>query len=117
MRWRTGRRSRNIEDRRRIRVPRKAAGGGIGIIVIALIAMYFGVDPTVFLSQQGPTSSIGTQTSTRQISPAENRLADFVSVVLADTEDTWHVLFNKMGKNYREPKLVLFTGAVESACG
>jgi hypothetical protein len=117
MRWRTGRRSRNIEDRRRIRVPRKAAGGGIGIIVIALIAMYFGVDPTVFLSQQGPTSSIGTQTSTRQISPAENRLADFVSVVLADTEDTWHVLFNKMGKNYREPNLVLFTGAVESACG
>jgi predicted metalloprotease len=117
MKWRTGRRSRNIEDRRRIRVPRKAAGGGIGIIVIALIAMYFGVDPTVFLSQQGPTSSIGTQTSTRQISPAENRLADFVSVVLADTEDTWHVLFNKMGKNYREPNLVLFTGAVESACG
>ena len=108
MRWRTGRRSRNIEDRRRIRVPRKAAGGGIGIIVIALIAMYFGVDPTVFLNQQGPTSSISPQTSTRQISPAENQLADFVSVVLADTEDTWHVLFNKMGKNYREPNLVLF---------
>ena len=117
MRWRTGRRSRNIEDRRRIRVPRKAAGGGIGIIVIALIAMYFGVDPTVFFSQQGPINSINTQTSTRQISPAENQLADFVSVVLADTEDTWHVLFNRMGKNYREPRLVLFSGAVESACG
>jgi len=117
MRWRTGRRSSNIEDRRRIRVPRKAAGGGIGIIVIALIAMYFGVDPTVFLNQQGSISSINTQTSTRQISPAENQLADFVSVVLADTEDTWHVLFNKMGKNYREPNLVLFSGAVESACG
>jgi predicted metalloprotease len=117
MRWRTGRRSRNIEDRRKIRIPRKAAGGGIGIIVIALIAMYFGVDPTVFLSQQGPSSSINTQTSTRQISPAENQLAEFVSVVLADTEDTWHALFNKMGKNYREPNLVLFSGAVESACG
>ena len=117
MRWRSGRKSRNIEDRRRMRIPRKAAGGGIGIIVVALIAMYFGVDPTVFLNQQGPTSSIGTQTSTRQISPAENQLAEFVSVVLADTEDTWNVLFNKMGQNYREPNLVLFSGAVESACG
>ena len=117
MRWRTGRRSRNIEDRRRMRIPRKAAGGGIGIIVVALIAMYFGVDPTIFLNQSGPTSSIGTQTTTRQISPEENQLAEFVSVVLADTEDTWHALFNKMGQNYREPNLVLFTGAVESACG
>jgi len=117
MKWRTGRRSGNIEDRRGIRIPKKAAGGGIGIIVIALIAMYFGVDPTVFLNQQGPSSSINTQTSTRQISPAENQLAEFVSVVLADTEDTWHALFNKMGKNYRESTLVLFSGAVESACG
>ena len=117
MRWRTGRRSRNIEDRRRMRIPRKAAGGGLGIIVVALIALYFGVDPAIFLNQSGPTSSIGTQTSTGQISPAENELADFVSVVLADTEDTWHVLFNRMGQNYREPNLVLFTGAVESACG
>ena len=117
MRWRTGRRSRNIEDRRRMRIPRKAAGGGIGIIVVALIAMYFGVDPTIFLNQSGPTSSIGTQTTTRQISPEENQLAEFVSVVLADTEDTWHALFKKMGRNYREPNLVLFTGAVESACG
>lgn len=117
MRWRSGRRSRNIEDRRRMRIPRKAAGGGIGIIVVALIAMYFGVDPTVFLNQQVSTSSIGTQTSTRQISPAENQLAEFVSVVLADTEDTWNALFNKMGQNYREPNLVLFSGAVDSACG
>jgi predicted metalloprotease len=118
MRWRTARRSRNIEDRRRIRVPRKAAGGGIGIIVIALIAMYFGVDPTVFLSQQGPTSSsVSTYTTSKPISPAENELAEFVAVVLGDTEDTWQVLFNKMGKTYREPTLVLFSGAVESACG
>jgi predicted metalloprotease len=118
MRWHTGRRSSNIEDRRRIRIPRKAAGGGIGIIVIALVAMYFGVDPTIFLNQQGPTStSVSSYTTAKPISPAENQLADFVSVVLADTEDTWHVLFNKMGKVYREPYLVLFSGAVESACG
>jgi predicted metalloprotease len=72
MRWRTGRRSRNIEDRRRIRVPRKATGGGIGIIVIALIAMYFGVDPTVILNQQSPpTSSVSTDTTSKPISPAK----------------------------------------------
>jgi predicted metalloprotease len=118
MRWRTGRRSSNIEDRRRIRVSRKAAGGGLGIIVIALVAMYFGVDPSVILNQQSPTSnSVSTYTTSTPISQAENELADFVSVVLADTEDTWHVLFNKIGKAYREPNLVLFSGAVESACG
>ena len=117
MRWRTGRRSSNIEDRRSVRIPRKAAGGGIGVIVIALIALYFGVDPTVFLNTQAPTSGVSIDTTSNPISPAENQLADFVSVVLADTEDTWHALFNKMGKTYTEPGLVLFSGAVESACG
>ena len=117
MRWRSGRRSTNVEDRRRVRVTRKAAGGGIGIVVIVLIAMYFGVDPSIFLSQVGPTSSVNTQQTTRQIPAAENELADFVSVVLADTEDTWKGLFNQIGKTYREPQLVLFSGAVQSACG
>jgi predicted metalloprotease len=118
MRWTTGRRSSNIEDRRSVRIPRKAAGGGIGIIVVALIAIYFGVDPTILLEQQAPTtSSVSTHTSSKPIPPAENQLADFVSVLLADTEDTWHVLFNNMGKTYREPNLVLFSGAVQSACG
>ena len=117
MRWRSGRRSTNVEDRRRVRVSRKAAGGGIGIVVIALIAMYFGVDPSIFISQMGPTSSVNTQQTTRQIPAAENELAEFVSVVLADTEDTWNGLFSQMGKSYREPQLVLFSGAVQSACG
>jgi predicted metalloprotease len=117
MRWRTGRRSTNVEDRRRVRVTRKAAGGGIGIVVIALIAMYFGVDPSIFLSQLGPNSSVSTQQTTRQIPAAENELAEFVSVVLADTEDIWNELFRQMGKTYREPQLVLFSGAVQSACG
>ncbi|MGD8343330.1 MAG: neutral zinc metallopeptidase [Desulfobacterales bacterium] len=117
MRWRSGRRSTNVEDRRRVRVSRKAAGGGIGIVVIALIAMYFGVDPSIFISQMGPTSSVNTQQTTRQIPAAENELAEFVSVVLADTEDTWNALFSQMGKTYQEPRLVLFSGAVQSACG
>jgi predicted metalloprotease len=101
-----------------MRISRKAAGGGIGIIVIALIAMYFGVDPSIFLSQQRPpTSDIGTYSNTKTISPAEKQLADFVSVVLGDTEDTWHELFRQMGKTYKEPTLVLFSGAAQSACG
>lgn len=119
MRWKSGRRSSNVEDRRGVRISRKgkAAGGGIGIVVIALIAMYFGIDPSIFLSTQDPTGGISMQETTRQISPAENQLADFVSVVLADTEDTWHEQFRRMGKTYREPRLVLFSGAVQSACG
>lgn len=101
-----------------MRVPRKTVGGGVGIIVIALIAMYFGVDPSIILNQQSPTTtSVSTHTTSKPTSAADDRLADFVSVVLADTEDTWHPLFQKMGRTYREPNLVLFSGAVESACG
>lgn len=118
MRWRSGRRSSNVEDRRGRRIGRKTAGGGIGVIVIALIAMYFGVDPSVFLNQQAPpgvgTSSYSVSTSH---TPEEQQLAEFVSVVLADTEDTWHALFRQYDRTYSEPTLVLFSGAVESACG
>jgi predicted metalloprotease len=118
MRWRDGRRSRNIEDRRGRRIARKATGGGIGIVVIALIAMYFGIDPTMILNQQS-SPGVGTSTySTSDPASAGNQqLVDFISVVLGDTEDTWHELFRQMNKTYQEPILVLFSGAVESACG
>ncbi len=113
MRWRKGRRSSNIEDRRGRRVSRGLAGGGVGTVVIVLVALYLGVDPGVIM--QG----IPTQTSTSVGPPPEGQdeLVDFVSVVLADTEDTWHPLFRELGGEYREPRLVLFTGAVQSACG
>jgi len=118
MRWKSGRRSSNIEDRRGRRIGRKTAGGGIGVIVIALIAMYFGVDPSVFLNQQGPPS-VGTSSYSASTSntPENRQLAEFVSVVLADTEDTWNALFQRWDRTYTEPTLVLFSGAVESACG
>lgn len=118
MRWKSGRRSGNIEDRRGRRIGRKTAGGGIGVIVIALIAMYFGVDPSVFLNQQGPPS-VGTSPYSVSTSstPEDRQMVEFVSVVLADTEDTWHALFRKYDRTYTEPTLVLFSGAVESACG
>ena len=117
MRWRDGRRSSNVEDRRRVRLSGKAKGGGIGIILLALIGMYFGLDPAVILQQGANLSGPSVEQSDYTPTAAENELADFVSVVLADTEDTWGALFAADGRKYQQPTLVLFTGAVESACG
>ncbi|MFZ0132005.1 MAG: neutral zinc metallopeptidase [Desulfobacterales bacterium] len=118
MRWEGGRRSDNVEDRRGIRMSRGVAGGGIGALLLVLVALYFGVDPSVVVNpglQPGGSPAPGVES--RTASPEEDRLAEFVSVVLADTEDTWNTLFRKMGHSYQEPSLVLFSGAVESACG
>ena len=118
MRWRDGRRSTNIEDRRGIRMGRRAVGGGLGTLLFVLIALYFGVDPSIIFQQQGQTDSVPSQATTRYVpSEAEAELSDFVSVVLADTEDVWRELFNEKGMRYEEPKLVLFSGMVRSACG
>jgi hypothetical protein len=120
MRWESGRRSENVEDRRGVNVSRRVAGGGIGTILLVLVALYFGIDPSIILNQsplQIPGSGAPTQSEPYSASPEEKRLGEFVSVVLADTEDTWQGLFRSMGKTYEVPKLVLFSGAVESACG
>ncbi len=118
MRWKSGRRSKNVDDRRRIRVSGKAKSGGLGIIILALVGMYFGIDPSIIL-QQGASLSGGSGVEQTQYAPtaAEDELADFVSVVLADTEDTWSDIFSKGGSTYKQPTLVMFTGAVDSACG
>lgn len=118
MRWQSGRRSDNVEDRRGVRVSRAKMGGGIGTIILVLVALYFGVDPSMFLQQEAPREmSAPVESADGQRSAEENRMADFVSVVLADTEDTWNEIFRRSGKTYGEPKLVLFTGSVDSACG
>jgi len=120
MRWTSGRRSENVEDRRGFHVSRGVAGGGIGTIVLVLVALYFGVDPSVILNQTQmtvPGAGTPTQSAPYSASPEEKQLVEFVSVVLADIEDTWHALFRSMGKTYEEPGLVLFSGSVESACG
>lgn len=119
MRWRMGRRSTNVEDRRGMRLGgRGAAGGGLGLIVIIIIAVLLGADPSKLLSD---ISSTGVDQSSyyeqQPISGEDQELADFVSVVLADTEDTWTEIFAQYNGSYREPTLVLFSGAVESACG
>ena len=119
MRWKTGRRSTNIEDRRGMRPRRGILGGGIGTIVLVLVAMYFGVDPT-FLIEGMQSASTSTSSPGKQPSAEELRndpLADMISVVMADTEDVWNELFADMGRQYREPALVLFTGTTRSACG
>jgi len=117
MRWKTGRRSTNIEDRRGRRAAPVAFKGGIGTIVLVLAASYFlGINPLDILMMQTGTDT-GYQQTDWQPTPQEEELADFVSVVLADTEDTWSGIFRKAGKVYEEPNLVLYSGAVQSACG
>jgi predicted metalloprotease len=118
MRWRGGRRSSNIEDRRGASAAPKLLGGGIGTIVLILVAMYFGVDPTPLLQdmQRGPSASTsGTRPSAEDLK--NDPLADMVSVVVADTEDVWTTIFAGQGRRYAVPKLVMFTGATRSACG
>ncbi|PKO70909.1 MAG: flagellar biosynthesis protein FlgM, partial [Betaproteobacteria bacterium HGW-Betaproteobacteria-17] len=118
MRWERGRRSDNIEDRRGMRVGRRGlVGGGIGTIVLMLVALYFGVDPSVVLNQAGNLAPTQAEQPATTVSPEEERLKEFMSVVLADTEDVWGALFQGAGQAYQPPKLVLFSGAVESACG
>jgi predicted metalloprotease len=116
MRWQTGRRSTNVEDQRSMRVG-GAAKGGIGTVVLVLVALYFGVDPSVVLQGTGGGTGGSSDPAPVRHSAAEEQLKDFVSVVLADTEDTWHELFRDAGSRYQEPHLVLFSGAVNSACG
>jgi uncharacterized protein len=114
MRWTSGRQSDNVEDRRGSSVP-LVAGGGIGSIVLVLLALYFGIDPSVVL--QGQPTQQTTQQAPSASSRGGDEIRDFVSVVLADTEDTWHEIFRRMNREYTDPKLVLFSGSVQSACG
>jgi uncharacterized protein len=117
MRWTGGRRSDNVEDQRGFRLSGgRVKGGGIGILLLALVGMYFGIDPSLILNGNLGEGGSSQHSASRQ-NPAEDKLADFVSVVLADTEDTWGKLFQEAGGKYEKPKLVLFTGEVQSACG
>ena len=115
MKWKGGRRSRNIEDRRGARAP-TLLGGGIGTIALILVALYFGIDPMPLLQGlQGGASSSGTRPTAEDL--RDDPLADMVSVVVADTEDVWTEIFAARGMRYREPVLVMFTGSTRSACG
>lgn len=92
-----------------------AVGGGLGTVVILILALLFGADPRQFL-EQTPEDPSGVQSS-RPVNPEEEELKQFVSVVLGKSEDVWHEVFRRNGSQYREPTLVLFTDQVRSACG
>jgi len=121
MRWRGERQSDNVEDRRGMSISRGAkvgSIGGLGLVAVVVISMFLGVDPSALLQivgQNTQSSSISTEQST--LPAANDDLRNFVAVVLAETEDVWKDTFQKAGRTYEEPKLVLFSGAVESACG
>src|SRR2546421_7083945 len=108
--------SENVEDRRGIGV-----GGGLGIggVIIVLIAAFLGVDPSQildFADRAAPQQErAGTPGASRPVQ--QDEMERFVSKVLASTEDAWQEIFRNAGKPYHDPKLVLFTGAVRSACG
>ena len=117
MRWRGERQSTNIEDRRGMSGGRGiAVGGGLGTLVIMILALLFGFDPQTLLQQSPDNQPTQVQTSRPQNSE-EEELKQFVAVVLAKSEDVWQDVFRQNGRQYREPTLVLFTDQVRSACG
>jgi predicted metalloprotease len=117
MEWQGQRESENVEDRRSVTPGQMAAGGGVGILVIALITYLLGGDPRPLINQFINNQQPGAGQAAAAPDPAQDELKHFVAVVLADTEDVWKDQFRKMGKTYREPRLVLFSNQVESACG
>lgn len=117
MRWRGERESENVEDRRGMSRGGMAIGGGLGGIVLLVVALLLGADPRQLL-QQAPGENPGSPTqSSRPTNPHEEELKQFSRVVLASTEDIWTEIFRQNGEQYRKPTLVLFTDGVESACG
>lgn len=118
MRTDNQRESSNIEDRRGMSKGTLAAGGGIGVIIIAIIVMLMGGDPSQFLGNMGGGGAPGGTEEYKPSTPEEEAAVKLVKVVLASTEDVWkEVLPRQAGRQYEDPKLVLFSGMVSSRCG
>lgn len=121
MKWEGNRQSDNVEDRRSGGSSGGSMGGrsiGIGSIAIALVVSYFlGISPLTVLNVLSGGSSPTSQQAPAQKPPADDRMAQFVSTVLADTEDVWSQVFTQGGATYQQPKLVLFRGTTTTACG
>lgn len=122
MRWQDLRRSSNVEDRGGgsfggggFPIGRAGGIGGVGIIILVVASLLFGVDPSVILQGGGPLTEPGVEQSQGGETSPEAR--DFVAAVLGSTEETWRQVFQQQGTTYEEPRLVLFRGAVRSECG
>ncbi len=114
MKWQGRQGSDNVEDRRGMGSTGKVAiGGGIGTVIIALVVLLLGGDPSGILNQSSTTTESGQYEPTAE----EQEMAQFVSVVLKDTETIWGKIFQESGSTYRQPTLVLYSGQVASACG
>ena len=109
--------SQNVEDRRGFRVSKGVAGGGIGTIAIILIALFLGVDPSAILQDNSQTNVAPERTEQSPPTGVRDEGREFVARVLGSTERTWSEIFQHAGRNYTEPKVVLFSGQVQSACG
>ncbi len=113
MLWKSGRRSSNIEDRRSgMGAPAKV--GGIGLILMLVVAWLMGADTMQLLGIAG-SNLAGTTMTVQQPTPEEQEDADFVSAIVAQTEDVWGPMFQAAGRQYQEPSLVLFSEQIESA--
>jgi len=118
MKWLGRRESDNMEDRRSVSGGKIALGGGVIGVVVLLINMFMGGDSTQLLNGlQELQQQQGAQTEAQPLSAEDEEMGKFVRVVLADTEDVWHQVFEENGMTYEEPKLVLFRNSVETACG
>lgn len=122
MRWQGGRESNNVEDRRGqssglggggFRLPIRGKGG-IVLLIVVVVAGYYGVDLTPLLTGGQSGSQVSQQT---RISPNDDEAAKFTAVILGYTEDTWQQIFQQMGKTYQPPKLVMYRGATQTGCG
>jgi predicted metalloprotease len=109
--------SQNVEDRRGFRVSKGLAGGGLGSLAIVLVALFFGIDPSVILQGDPQTNVSQEPISPPRQSGARDEGREFVARVLGSTERTWGEIFQRAGREYKQPTLVLFTGQVKSACG
>ncbi|MCY2686716.1 KPN_02809 family neutral zinc metallopeptidase [Salinimicrobium sp. TH3] len=114
MKWRGRRKSDNVEDRRGSSKGKIAAGGGIIAIIFIAIQLFSGGDAMEIFNQLQEQVPAG---ETRELSVEEKELGDYAGVVLADTENVWNALFEQNGSSYPEPGLVLFSNAVQTACG
>ncbi len=117
MRWQTSRRSENVEDQRGSVITRGPVIGGGAAIIILIVGLLLGADPTTLLETVGGGGSSGFTTETVPGTAVDQESADFVAAVLGETEDVWREIFAQSGRTYEDPHLVLYSGAVQSACG
>ena len=115
MRWQGRRGSSNIEDRRRSPVRSGGSIGIVGLLIVLAVGYFFGVDVTPLLQQQG---GVPGQQGSVELTEADQRAGEFVSVTLADTEEIWADIFRRqVGRPYEPATLVLFKGVTSSPCG